>query len=45
MLRILREQLSRLQSAGGIARDDIGKGTAAIDPELPAFVIKDHART
>ena len=45
MLRVLREQLACVQVPGWVAGHDIGKGAAAIDPELPAFVRNDHART
>ena len=35
-LRVLGEQLVDDQRAVGPARDDVGEGAAAIDPELPA---------
>ena len=37
MLRVFGQQLVRDDAAVGPARDDIGEGAAAIDPELPAF--------
>src|SRR5206468_207431 len=35
LFRIFGQQLGRGERAVGTARDDVGKGTAAIDPELP----------
>jgi hypothetical protein len=37
MLRVLGEQLVRHQRAVGAARHHVGKGAAAVDPELPAL--------
>ncbi len=33
--RVFRQQLVRQKAAIGLARDNIGKGTATVDPELP----------
>jgi hypothetical protein len=36
LLGVLGQQLQRLQLTFGRAADDVGEGTAAVDPELPA---------
>jgi len=38
-----REHLADVQLAGGREADDVGKGTAAIDPELPARRLRRRA--
>ena len=39
MLRVFRQQLVRYQLAVSRLRNDIGKGTTTINPELPHFHI------
>src|SRR6185503_10090977 len=36
VLGVLRQELMRMKRAVGAARDDVGEGAAAIDPEIPA---------
>ena len=38
-LRVLRQQLVGDQFAVGFLRDEVGKGSATVDPELPAAIV------